>query len=57
MVDVKKVGAYVPGCNYIVLKDRIQPLPQKYQKGIVRFSNNPDNKIHGLEKLNSIKVS
>ena len=54
---VKETLGYKAGSSFIILKNRIQPIPLKYQKGLVKFSNNPMNKIHGLDKLNSIKVS
>lgn len=47
---------YQKGDKFIVTRKGIIPVPLKYQTGPVTFSNNPVNRIQGLEKLNNMKV-
>jgi hypothetical protein len=49
-------AAYKKGDKFLIDKDHIIPVPQKYQTGPVRFSNTPHNPIVGLEKLDNMKV-
>jgi hypothetical protein len=50
------VTGYKQGDKFIVAAKGIIPIPMKYQTGPVKFSNNPCNRIQGLEKLNNLKV-
>ena len=47
---------YEKGMKFIVRSKNIVPIPVKFQEGVVKFRNNPNNHIQGLDKLNKITI-